>query len=209
MPIIRHEETGAVLRYEMDSTVSAAVQKLMAENGYPVPILDTPSEHQARYWSMFGKAITHVEDGTPKHFPNPARKIQIRYISTDTGTGKLPWRTVRPQSAMNVPPGWYAITPIGKIDGESDNLAVAHGPYNYRHAKSIVRQWLHNFYGPDGRNAQADFWLGEAEEGDIEVIRSAPESVAGIVVPGMKIHEIGLDKRDGRTMWDREYVEGR
>ena len=209
MPIIRHEDTGAILWYETESGVAQKVQKLMAENGYPVPILDTPSEHQARYWAMFGKAITHIEDGTPKHFPNPARKIQIRYISTDTGTGKLPWRTVRPNSAMNIPPGWYAITPIGKIDGESDNLAVAHGPYSYRHAKSIVRQWLHNFWGPDGKNAQADFWLGEAEEGDIEVIRSAPESVAGIVVPGMKIHEIGLDKRDGRTMWDREYVEGK
>lgn len=207
MPIIRHDETGAILWYETESGVAQKVQKLMAENGYPVPILDTPSEHQARYWSMFGKAITHVEDGTPKHFPNPARKIQIRYISTDTGTGKLPWRTVRPQSAMNVPPGWYAITPIGKIDGESDNLAVAHGPYNYRHAKSLVRQWLHNFYGPEGRNAQADFWLGEAEEGDIEILK-LDETNLGVPGPNAAIQEVAIDKRDGRTLWEDRYPKG-
>ena len=202
MPIIRHDETGAILWFETEAGVAKKVQTLMAENGYPVAILDTPSDHQARYWTMFAKAITHIEDGTPKHFPNPARKVQIRYIDS----GKLPWRTVRP-GQPDVPRGWYAITPIGKIDGESDNLAVAHGPHSYRYANSLVRQWLHNFWGPDGQNAQADFWLGEPEEGDIEVIRSAPESVAGIVVPGMKIHEIGLDKRDGRTLWDREYTE--
>lgn len=208
MPIIRHDDTGAILWFSLDPNVAPTIQKLMAENGYPVEISDTPSEKQSRYWTMFAKAITHVEDGAPKHYPNPARKIQIRYHDGKTrhDGGTFWWRTIR-WTSKDFPKGWYAITPIGKIDGENENFAIAHGPYNYRYAISLVRQWLHNFYGPEGKNAQADFWLGEAEEGDIERIRSAPESVAGILVPGMTVHEIEIDKRDGRTLSDREYIQ--
>lgn len=203
MPIL---EVDGRRVFKMDARVGQQVQQLMAENGYPVTILATPSDRLARYWDMFAKAITHVEDKCPKHFPNPARKIQIRYHDGKTrhDEGLMWWRTVRFSNEV-VPKGWYACTPIGKIDGEVENVSVAHGPYTYRRALSLVRGWLANFWGPDGKNAQADFWLGEAEEDDIEVIRSAPESVAGIVVKGMEIHEIAIDRRDGRTLWENRY----
>ncbi|ACI12504.1 gp89 [Mycobacterium phage Konstantine] len=207
MPV---EKTSTGYTVQLRPDVQQKVGKLMAENGFTTPVWEPEAVTGTDsgwhlYLNALIRAVRHVEDKCPKHFPNPAYKIQIRYLNPSTGWA-LPWRTISRDGGAITEPGWYAITPIGSIDGNDHNFAVAHGPYRYRRASGIAVAWIRNFYGENGNRYQAEFWQGPATEKDIEIIRSAEHTVGGgIPVPGTEIHEVAIDRRDGRTLWEHKY----
>ncbi|QDH84949.1 hypothetical protein SEA_Phreeze_85 [Mycobacterium phage Phreeze] len=207
MPV---EKTSTGYTVQLRPDVQQKVGKLMAENGFATPVwepeavtgtgTDTDSDWSS-YLGALIRAVHHVEDKSPKHFQNPTRKIQVRYI--DPAVNPAPWLTIRTH-CQAFEPGWYAITPIGRHDAGS--FAVAHGPYSYRRALMLAVAWIRNFYGENGNRYQAEFWQGPATEKDIEIIRSAAQTVGGgIPIPGTEIHEVAIDRRDGRTLWESRY----
>ncbi|AXH47209.1 hypothetical protein SEA_CBORCH11_87 [Mycobacterium phage Cborch11] len=203
MPVIK---TNGAVQVSMSTDTAKKVNRLMAENGFPFGGDDVfPVDEMDMSWLLvLTKAIGHVEDKRPKHFRNPARKVQIRHLDASEGWA-LPWRTVRVGNEIATESGWYAITPIGSID-ETSNLAIAHGPHSYNRARMLAISWIRTFYGKNGDRYQAEFWEGLATDRDIEVLRSAAQTVGGgIPIPGTEIHEVAIDRRDGRTLWESRY----